>query len=404
MSALGMESLSKSCDRGYRMIESLQLSGFRCFEGIALDGLTRVNVITGDNASGKSALIEALLIAAKGTPETLVTLDNIRGIQTASPPIFGVPLIAFPAFVPPIAFKGVWDHFFRARIVADKDGKKTLFTVPRISMTYMDSAHVVKTLNIFFQESATEAANVITVPQMMGSQSITPLVMERVHPPDKPVRQFVTVGPQGQIQVQPRLPDFGPAIIIFPANGVYSETDNMTWFSKLREAGKSDRILTLIKGYFPYISNLEILQPSGIQSLYAVLQSGEIRRLSTVSAGLTKIVSILLGCSSIENGIVLIDEIENGVFYEKYQFFWSALYEIAQETKNQLFVASHSKECLRELVAVIGRKADDFGLLRTGRENGSCNVEQINGIAMRAALAGDNEIRGTTRGATQHNP
>jgi hypothetical protein len=403
MSALGMESTSKSCDRGYRMIESFQLTGFRCFETIALDGLTRVNIITGDNASGKSALIEALLIAAKGTPETLVTLDNIRGIQTGAPPIAGLPFIGFPALVPPIAFKGVWDHFFRARIVADNDGKQALFTEPRISMTYMDSTHTVKTLNIFFQESATEAANVITIPQMAGSQSITPLVMERVHPPDNTVSQFVTVGPQGQIQVQPRLPDYGPAILIFPANGVYSETDNMTWFSQLREAGKSERILALIKPYFPYIANLEILQPSGIQSLYAELYSGEIRRLSTVSAGLTKIVSILLGCSSIENGIVLIDEIENGLFYEKYQFFWSALYQIAQETKNQLFVTSHSKECLKALVPVVGDKVDDFCLLRTGRENGTCNVEHINGIAMTAALVGDNEIRGTTRGLTEHN-
>jgi hypothetical protein len=178
----------------------------------------------------------------------------------------------------------------------------------------------------------------------------------------------------------------------------------MTWFSQLRETGKSDRILNLIREYFPYIANLEILQPSGTQSLYAVLRSGEIRRLSTVSAGLTKIVSILLGCSSIENGVVLIDEIENGIFYEKYRFFWSALYEIARETNNQLFVASHSKECLKELVPVVGDKVGDFCLLRTGRENGTCNVEHINGIAMTAALAGDNEIRGATRGAIVHNP
>lgn len=50
MSALDVESSGKSCDRGYRMIKSFQLSGFRCFEEISLDGLTRVNVITGDNA------------------------------------------------------------------------------------------------------------------------------------------------------------------------------------------------------------------------------------------------------------------------------------------------------------------------------------------------------------------
>jgi hypothetical protein len=230
MSALAMESLAESCDRGYRMIESFQLSGFRCFEKFALDGLTRVNVITGDNASGKSALIEALLIAAKGTPETMVFLDNIRGIQTGVPPIANMPFLpmGLGPLIPPVAFRGVWDHFFRTVIVKAQDGKQTLITSPRISMTYMDSAHVVKTLNIYFKENATEATNVITVPQMAGSQSITPLVLERVRPPDNLITQFVTVGPQGQIQVQPRLPDYGPAILIFTSHGSYVRIPKLT--------------------------------------------------------------------------------------------------------------------------------------------------------------------------------
>jgi DNA repair ATPase RecN len=76
-----LASRNDPCDPNCRMIESFQLTGFRCFESISLEGLTRVNVITGTNASGKSALLAALLVAARGTPETLIFLDNMRGVE-----------------------------------------------------------------------------------------------------------------------------------------------------------------------------------------------------------------------------------------------------------------------------------------------------------------------------------
>ncbi|MBV8738669.1 MAG: ATP-binding protein [Alphaproteobacteria bacterium] len=161
-------------------------------------------------------------------------------------------------------------------------------------------------------------------------------------------------------------------------------------------------VLDPIKQNFPYIEDLEILSPTGVQSLYAVMTSGEIRRLSTVSAGLTKIVSIFLGCANITNGIILIDELENGVFYEKYEFLWRALYDFAMDRHNQLFIASHSFECLSALLPVMGDKVEDFALLRTERDNGGCIVRHISGAAMKAALNRQGEIRGATIAAKTH--
>jgi energy-coupling factor transporter ATP-binding protein EcfA2 len=379
------------------MIKSFELTGFRCFASVALEGLTRVNIITGANASGKSALLEALLIAARGTPETLVLLDNMRGLQIGVPALAN-PFLAFTGnpVVHTAAFKGVWDHFFRTVNLENK-GTFKLSTSPRITMAYSESGDGPKCLNIFFQEqTAAEITLLPSTPQLGLPQSITPLVFERTLPNRSTIIQTVTVGAQGQLQVQPRLTNYGPAILIFPATATYSDADNMAWFSQLREAGHSGAILRPIRENFPYIDNLEILSPSGIQSLYAVMKSGEIRRLSTVSAGLAKMVSVFLGCASITNGIILIDEIENGIFYEKYEFLWSALYELAKDSNNQLFIASHSAECLNKILPVMGKDVADFCLLRTEQENGACIVRHVSGSAMRAALRRDDDIRGGT--------
>ncbi|MBV8738668.1 MAG: AAA family ATPase [Alphaproteobacteria bacterium] len=242
---MGNQDLAPSielCDSRHRMITSFELTGFRCFEHFSLEGLAQVNVVTGANASGKSALLEALLIAARGSPETLILLDNIRGIPVAGPAVlpFLSGLIGTP-MAPPGAFTGVWDHYFRT-VTTKRNGKSELTSAPRITMVYTDSDGEQRGLSIFFEEqSAGGPVNVITQPYIGITQNVPPLVLERTSPGVPVARQTVVQGPQGQLQVQPRLPDFGPAVFIFPAgaaySAAYSETDNLTWFSLLREAG-----------------------------------------------------------------------------------------------------------------------------------------------------------------------
>jgi AAA15 family ATPase/GTPase len=50
------------------MTESFEVKNFRCFESLKLTNLKTVNVITGYNASGKSALLEAFVAGGRATP------------------------------------------------------------------------------------------------------------------------------------------------------------------------------------------------------------------------------------------------------------------------------------------------------------------------------------------------
>ena len=53
------------------MIKSLHAENFRCFKELDLSGLQRVNVVVGKNATGKTALLEAIRLALGGTPNVL---------------------------------------------------------------------------------------------------------------------------------------------------------------------------------------------------------------------------------------------------------------------------------------------------------------------------------------------
>ncbi|WP_083786910.1 AAA family ATPase [Gloeothece verrucosa] len=44
------------------MLQDIEIENFRCFEKTRISGFTRVNLIGGKNNSGKTALLEALLL------------------------------------------------------------------------------------------------------------------------------------------------------------------------------------------------------------------------------------------------------------------------------------------------------------------------------------------------------
>src|SRR5881396_2666903 len=76
------------------MLKTLHIKNFRLFQDLKLDSLNRVNLITGVNNSGKTALLEALVFVLAGVgrlfdfPSALrssFAIDQIRGRA----PVFG---------------------------------------------------------------------------------------------------------------------------------------------------------------------------------------------------------------------------------------------------------------------------------------------------------------------------
>jgi AAA15 family ATPase/GTPase len=57
------------------MIESISIENFRCFDKLKIKGFKSINLIGGQNNSGKTALLEALLLSFKPSGNTI---DNLR--------------------------------------------------------------------------------------------------------------------------------------------------------------------------------------------------------------------------------------------------------------------------------------------------------------------------------------
>jgi hypothetical protein len=371
------------------MIDSIDITNFRCFEHLSVGDFRPINVITGSNASGKSALLEAIYLGLNGTAQAIHNIAVQRGLPiTATTPTIGFPF--FPVVVPgqpQISLSLFFDNLF----CSVSPSGDTPSSRP-IKIKFKDREQGESSLTISYQ---TEGASPTPVPRIANQAATPPIVLLR-QPANKPEeRVIVTISPFNQLQQQPMTNSLGPPTYIFGAQANYAETDNITWFSQLRARSESDKVVSFIQEEFPFVKDLEILVPSGHNGLFAIMKDGSPpRALSTVSAGIYKVVSILLATSHTRGGVIIIDEIENGIFYKKYPAIWRVLYRFAKETGNQIFVSSHSNECLQALPDVIGDNDTDFCLIRTQMAENGSTATRISGKAMKAALAGGNEIRG----------
>ena len=63
------------------MLTSIQIENFRCFDKLKVDGLSRVNLITGKNNVGKTAFLESIGMWASGSnPAGLTYLSGMRSL------------------------------------------------------------------------------------------------------------------------------------------------------------------------------------------------------------------------------------------------------------------------------------------------------------------------------------
>jgi AAA15 family ATPase/GTPase len=96
---------------------------------------------------------------------------------------------------------------------------------------------------------------------------------------------------------------------------------------------------------------------------------------------------------SFSRGVVLVDEIENGIFHDQHQLLWRTLSDLARKHDTQLFVSTHSKESLKESAPVIKDTPSDFSLIRVRREKGQSSIEVFGGEQMEAAIEKNGEVR-----------
>lgn len=349
------------------MIDSLSVSNFRGFEHLELHGLKRINVIVGENASGKTALLESIFLAGGGGPELAVRLQVQRGlVQT------------FQILLDRSSYESLWKSFFFR----------------------FDQSRPIR-IELLGSEANTRS---LTVAYRSEDSPLLPFGSSQLESPFIIPITFEWKDSRGAVsRAQPKVTEEGlnlagsgetMPIFFFSSALLPNAAETAARFSTLDTSGQSAGFVEVLKRIFPYVQGVSIQVLSGQPVLHASVSSSELKvPLGLLSGGISKLAAILLAVSGRTQGVVLIDEIENGFYYQLLPELWSALLLSCRQLNSQVFASTHSEECLRALLSIVGDNTDDFTLIRTERSRGQNTARVFDGRHLQSAIEQNIEVR-----------
>jgi predicted ATPase len=358
---------------GYQLIRSLAIENFRCFANVQMPDTRRFTIVTGENGSGKTALLEAIFVGCGGSPEIYIRAEAWRSTAPS----------------------------LKAQITKESVG--ALFE------TYFHQFHSELGLKVSFRDSNQEVREIRMYPGKQDKLSLT--FAEGELPSDSPPEPdplnnltFSWRSPRGEVVKQLEITQEG---IVFP---VMLDTVKATFlnnhtignpehhakrYSDLDKENKVGDVLTIMKQVFSQIVSLSI-QTDGTNRfvLYAEVEGLERKiPVSLISAGINKFLAILLAIAANPHGVVLIDEIENGLYYRRFQEMWLGISELARRNHCQLFVTTHSKEFIDALLPTIKSDMKEYCLARTEWNHGVSNVKSFSDVQFVGALESGFDVR-----------
>ena len=141
----------------------------------------------------------------------------------------------------------------------------------------------------------------------------------------------------------------------------------------------------------PRLRALEENSVAGYPMIWGDIGLPELVPLSMMGEGMTRVTRILLGISDVAGGIILIDEIENGIHYSVLHKVWSAIADAAERAQVQVFATTHSFECMAAAHQALGDKLMVHRIEQDKEGKNHCVTLEEEGIA--AAVRHGFEVR-----------
>ena len=360
------------------MIQSLHVENFRCFKDLSVEDFGRFNIVVGNNAGGKTALLEAIYLPGGG-PDYVFKYFTWRGLP-------------FPQGQwTRSGFESLWrDLFYQF------DFTET------ISIKAKGTPENNRELRLFFDDlDVNKSFPASPIPGLpppppfpSPASTITPVVFETTDGNGDIFTLRSTINAKGEYEPTGSV---APALISFiPSSFVSNATEAANMFSDLSKKNKSEQLQEKLRAVFPDISDISIeILSGGVTSLYCAMPGVKEKvPIGLVSTGVSRLVQILLNIAVAPNGAVVVDEIENGFYYKALPKVWEAIILFCEAYNVQLFASTHSGDCLKALEPFLRTKYSDFRLLRAEVTKGHAHTVRVfNGKDFDAALESGTEVR-----------
>jgi len=343
------------------MITQFAIERFRSLRQLKLEGLGRVNLITGRNNTGKSSVLEALRIFAwNASPAVIwdILLNREEDIGRAKEP--GRPADAEILLALGNIFTGFphISEFKKPIVIAVYDGKETVRL--DIALGYFgEQREADGSLSIVPQRQ--------TMPRSELAQMRTLVVKwesQKSGHSSASLDRFRQLA-QGSISLEleePRL----PCAYVSPYGGERTANLGSLW-DGIALSDHEKEVVEALQIIAPDIMAVSMVGSGGLgHTRTAIVRSKIFNRpvpLRSYGDGLNRLFGIVLALVNAKDGLLLIDEFENGMHYSVQLDVWRGILRLAERLNVQVFATSHSWDAVEAFQKAVGESQPDAGVL-----------------------------------------
>jgi hypothetical protein len=370
------------------MITSAKIENFKGFKHLELPDLSRITLLGGKNNVGKTAALEAMfLLLDRGNAGMFFRHLGWRGIGSLSPDPGSA--------CAPLFHNYHLDSKIAISICEDHTSQTIEFE--------FDRTYAMKALEVDSSKLDDRILQSTTDLGAFGSYGIR--LTYRPSKEADALRAFWSFRPRpdgtgASVELEPENPEayinaakkdavfLGARILVPPG-------DDAIRFGRLDIGGKGEVALEFLKLLEPRLKSLSSVQVGNFSLIHGDIGIGRKIPVALMGEGMGRLLSLGLVIATARNGIVFIDEIENGFHHSVMAKVWEALSRAARDFNCQIMATTHSYECLQaahEGVAKAGL-ADEFRYVRLDRHGEDVIAKTYSHEILGAAIEAELEVR-----------
>jgi len=360
------------------LFDNLEIRQFRAFDYLKIDQLGHVNLILGKNNVGKSTLLEALwLYANLGSPEVIRTIlegrdepGEIRHGTTAEPTAWSL----FHGHPP---LERISSSIQIGRISAPDSALSLSITWLRKTSETNGSGGFADGSG--YGDSVREGKKFVEVEAPSASDGDGPVpalvvkygsIRRILHLDDA----YGDICRRWNLQTRSNRDLATPCVFVSQV-GLAEITLQSLWENVVLSDAKND-VIEALRIIAPETDDFALLGNRASSIRLRIKNSDEPVPLKSMGDGMNRLFGLGMALACAKDGILLIDEIENGIHWSALSDVWKFVVKVAKRLNVQVFATTHSNDCLRAFQ--VGTKDDEemVGVaVRIEMKNGEFDAE-----------------------------
>jgi AAA15 family ATPase/GTPase len=350
---------------------SLIIENFRGIERLEVTDMKRVNLLVGRNNCGKTSVLESIfLLSGMSNPQLPVNIHLFRDLILTSDEDFSY-MFRNLDFTVPIKISGTLDSRKRdvtiKPLYVDHDLQQSNKTVQKDIINQQDRltastsfVRLVEGININFKNNH-------------GQQYQSKISLKEKE------KSII-----GNYKEELRCSFLNPQTIMFQMD---KRMEGLLVQKKLQT------VINILKGIEPKIEDIR-MGAGGM--IYVDVGAEKLFPVNIMGDGMRRILAMMVALPDMKNGVLLIDEIENGLHYTSLSVAWKALFAASKEYKVQLIATTHSYECIEAFSKIyegMEKEGDDIRLYRIDKEGNKHKAYAYTPQTLKAGIEKDFEVR-----------